>query len=121
MFRKKQAVLDVIIQRPTDVPSPDDAAAIATLNGQAGWDALLRRLAFQRQVLQSRLSKPFHKSLREVDALQIGLMWLGYLEEECRRATNSIVPSKHVGPTESEVEEFNKINAFIERVGSPQD
>jgi hypothetical protein len=74
------------------------------------------RLALQRQLLESKLTREFHKDLREVDQLQAGVFWLGYVQEVISKALDQPqrVPKDVM---DEEMEAFRELDAKIERVG----
>lgn len=102
------------------VSDPSDNVAIASLETHPGFWALMNRLRVQKAILESRLYSKRAKDIREVDFLQSGISWLEYIENVCSRATNTEVEAV-IEPAQYDVKaEFDKINSFIERVGSSQ-
>lgn len=91
-------------------------AAVATLQTHPGHIAVMDRLALQRQLLESKLTREYRKELREVDFLQSGVFWLGYVQELISKATNSPV-AVYKDAMQEEMEAFRELDAKIERVG----
>lgn len=96
----------------------DDTDAIVSLRGHPGWEAQMSRLRAQREYLETKLRRTKHKDIREVDLLQAGIMWLEYLEEDCRAATEAQSRYSEEVATTYEEAAFRKIDAFIERIGT---
>jgi hypothetical protein len=94
-----------------------DEASIASLKYHPGFIALLNKLARQRAVLESRLNSTRHHEIRDVDLLQSGLFWIGYVESEVNQAAGIEKRAAQKSATASEVEEFSKALAAIESVG----
>jgi len=112
---KPEIVVVEIPNRRLDPISKEDEIAIANLKGHPGFQALCRRLRIQMAFLESQLKNKRHARIREVDNLQNGLAWLGYLEAECDRSLEKTRRPVAV-PTEDELDLFNRIYANIERV-----
>jgi hypothetical protein len=90
--------------------------AVATLPSHPGFNALMERIALQKQMLEHKCSHEFHKDLREADYLQAGVFWLEYAQRLVEESTK--VP--HAIPTDAfdeELEAFQKLDAQIERIG----
>lgn len=98
-----------VSQRPA---LAENVEAIASLRANVGFLALIERLSLQRAVVQERLATA---PIADVPFLQAGVKWLGYLEDEVKRATGVVV-RRAERPTIDELEEFKKIDAFLERV-----
>jgi hypothetical protein len=90
--------------------------AIATLPSHPGFIALIDRLNLQKQMLENKCSREFHKDQRETDYLQAGVFWLGYLQDLVAKATKLMPPAPADAYAE-ELEAFKQIDAQIERIG----
>jgi hypothetical protein len=111
----------VEFRRPPRVLDPNDDEYIASLKGHPGFEAVMAKLDAQRAYLESRLSLGDHEDLRSVIRLQEGIRWLGYLETQVNYATKKKNTRLPVEASFDLAEEFNKINASIQRVGTPQE
>ena len=91
-------------------------AAVATLQSHPGHVAVMDRLALQRQLLESKLTREFHKDMREVDQLQAGVFWLGYVQEVISKALQ-LPQHTPKDAMDEEMEAFRELDSKIERVG----
>ncbi len=76
----------------------------------------MKRLNLQKQMLESKCSKEFHKDLREADYLQAGVFWLGYVQELVTKATK-LSAATPTDAFDEELEAFKLIDSQIERIG----
>lgn len=115
---RKPVFVSYLHERPSD--KWVDEEAIASLQGNVGFESLRNRLAMFRATIETQLLTRKQESLREVDALQIGLYWMGFLDREMDRVAkrNRRVV---VDATEEEEARFKQIYAAIEGVCSSQD
>jgi hypothetical protein len=109
-------VIEVKGPRSTQAWTKEVKDAIGTLPSHPGFIALTERLALQRQLLENKLSREFHKDLRETDYLQAGVFWLGYLQQLVAQATK-LAPAAPVDAMQEELDAFRQIDAQIERIG----
>jgi hypothetical protein len=109
-------VVEVKSPRSSQAWSKEIKDAISTLSSHPGFVALTDRLNLQRQMLESKLSREFHKDLREIDYLQAGVFWLGYIQDLVAKATN-LIPSAPVDAMQEEMEAFKLLDSQIERIG----
>ncbi len=109
-------VIEVKAPRSAQAWTKETKDAVGTLAHHPGFIALIDRLNLQKQMLESKCSKEFHKDLREADYLQAGVFWLGYVQELVMKATKLSAPA----PTDAfdeELEAFKLIDSQIERIG----
>lgn len=103
------------VERPRVIP-PQEAEvskSIATLQGHPGFQYLVEKLRIQRAQLRSALCNQRQESLTNVEFLQSGIAWTGWLEEQLQRAVNFQEP-KPLEPERTEKEAFEEIQRFIE-------
>jgi hypothetical protein len=90
--------------------------AIKTLSSHPGFVAILDRLALQKQLLANKASLEFHKDIRELDYLQAGIFWLGYIQTLLDKVTEvPRQPQRDI--MQEELEAFQEIDRQLERVG----
>jgi hypothetical protein len=109
-------VVEVKAPRSAQAWTKETKESVATLDYHPGFLALVERLNLQKQMLENKCSREFHKDLREADYLQAGVFWLGYVQELVAKATKRSAPA----PTDAfdeELEAFKQIDAQIERIG----
>lgn len=115
-FKKKPEWNVIEVPAPVLAEQVEDDEAIRTLALHPGFRSLVRRLALQKAVIQTKLLKVHHKDLREVDNLQAGIFWLEYLDTEVtkmvgrkpEKVTREILPDMDF--------EFRKVLAQIESI-----
>jgi len=90
--------------------------AVGTLSSHPGFIALTDRLSLQKQMLENKCAREFHKDLRESDYLQAGVFWLSFLQDQVAKATRLAQPAP-VDAFDEEMEAFKQIDASIERIG----
>jgi len=90
--------------------------SVATLASHPGFVWLIKRLELQRSALKSKLDLEKHETLREVDFLQAGIYWAGWLQQETARMTTKL-PQRKLDPFEEELVAFRELDSAIERVG----
>lgn len=96
--------------------SKETKAAVATLQSHPGFLAILDRLYLQKSLLETKNNSEFHKEMREVDHLQSGIFWLGFVQQLVHKATDMPLPGPRDAMQE-ELEAFQELDAKIERVG----
>ena len=113
---EKPHVMIVEVEKPRPVPTAnrDIAASLSTLQGHPGFQWLLSRLRLQRELLRSSLSTQRQKSLTDVEFLQSGVAWTGWLEEQWKRAMNWEEPRPQLTPLDEERAAFEEISRAIE-------
>lgn len=98
-----------------------DDAAIATLSDHPGFVALVNRMKLRKAYISSQLTNNRHESIRDVDSLQHGLHWLGYLESEVNTAIGNVkAKAPAVYASDSVAEEFERVRSAIETIGSQE-
>lgn len=98
--------LIVEVEKPRVVPewNKDVAASIATLQGHPGFAWLLGRLRLHRASMKSALCSQRQETLRDVEFLQSGIAWTGWLESQLTRALGyHETPPEEPGKTEREL------------------
>ena len=68
----------VPVEKGVLVSGSEDEAALASLQGHPGVQALLNRLKLQSAVLERQLVTVHHKDLHDVYFLQSGITWVRY-------------------------------------------
>lgn len=117
-------VVKEVVYKVVEVKTPRTAQrwtkeikdAVATLPSHPGFNAILDRLALQKQMLEHKCATEFHKDLRENDYLQAGVFWLGYAQRLIDEATQ-LPRSAPVDAYDEEMEAFKAIDSQIERIG----
>lgn len=107
MFTKTKTVeVPVVVELEPQkrIPELDETTrqAVLALSTHPGFQYLLARLGVERAALESQLKRLRHSSIREVDALQLGIFWAGWLEDQLRRETRvqKSIPTKRLNPEE---------------------
>lgn len=109
-------VIEVKAPRTITAWTKETKDAVGTLAAHPGFVALTDRLNLQRQMLENKLSREYHKDLREIDYLQAGVFWLGYIQDTVAKATK-LVPPTPTAAFDEELEAFKLLDAQIERIG----
>lgn len=105
-----------VVELEKTIPIVEDEEAIRSLNVHPGFLMLAQRMRNQKAILKGHLEQGKHESLREVDVLQAGLRWLGYLEAEVNRAVGKKREVPEVKPSPDQLDDFKKVYAQIESV-----
>jgi hypothetical protein len=111
-----------IVEIEKGVPTKGDDSSIASLRDHPGFVALMNRLKLRKAYLRSQLINNRHESMRDVDILQLGSFWLGYLESEVNNAVSNL--KKQVPPVvavDAVEQEFERAQAAIESIGNGKD
>lgn len=106
--------------RPTLKMEPDIHQALIGLGGHPGFRYLCDKLDLQASYLRAKLSGERHESLREVDAIQSGIAWCGWLKAQVAQATEIANRPRHQAPLEEEMRLFRELDAQLERVTTPE-
>lgn len=95
--------------------TPEIRESIAVLKDIPGFKYLLQQLRLQKAFLSNQLEENPHKELRDVDRLQVGLFWIGWLENLVERVTNQPpkVPVEARQLRKSELDMLEEIRANI--------
>lgn len=103
---------------PMRLPAVDSniAASIATLQGHPGFTYLLQKLRLQRAMLVSALANTRQESLKDVEFLQSGVAWTGFVEAQLMKAIGyrEAPEAPKQTPFEAEREAFEEAQKFIE-------
>jgi hypothetical protein len=102
------------------VPEMDKAGAaysVASLRGNPGFEYLLAKLRVQRALLRESLVKNKHKDIRDVEFLQSGANWLGWLEDQLNTAVGIVNAPKPRIARPFEQEAFEQLRQNVELVG----
>jgi len=123
LFKRAEVVRYKVIEikppRLSQTWSKETKEAVATLSSHPGFIFLVDRLNLQRQMLESKLAREFHKDLREIDYLQAGVFWLGYIQDQVAKASQ-LPNARPLDAMQEEEEAFRLIDASIERIGMEQ-
>jgi hypothetical protein len=92
--------------------------SIRTLVYHPGFTHLLSKLKWQKSILEAKLREGFHSSLREVDVLQAGIYWAGWLEAELQREVNRLQKHTLLEPHKEEITAFEEIHSALQIVGA---
>ena len=101
------------------VPELDQASAagVASLQTHPGFQYLLAKLAFQRSLMKDSLAKNRQKDIRDVEFLQSGINWCGWLEDQLVAATGKLnAPTPRIQRAH-EREAFEQLLGQIDVVG----
>ena len=96
--------------------TPESVAAVKSLEDHAGFRWLLNKLKFQAARLESEFKNTRHKDLREVDFLQSGIHWCGWLQQQLDLTNEKYRQMRPATP--QEVAHFQDIESTIELIGS---
>lgn len=105
-----------VVEVDRTIPIVEDDEAVKALVHHPGFMILLQRLRNQKAVLKSLLENNHHKEIREVDALQIGLKWLNYLQNELDKSVAKKPTAVEIAPSNDQLDDFHKVLALLESV-----
>jgi hypothetical protein len=112
--------IKVIEIEKSSVPADMDrggAYAVAALKGNPGFEYLLAKLRVQRALIREALVKNKHKEIRDVEFLQSGANWLGWLEDQLNTAVGVVNAPKPRATRAYEAEAFEQLRGNVELVG----
>jgi hypothetical protein len=89
-------------------PSVEDEEAVRSLVNHPGFVALSNRLRLQAAALDAKLHTR-QESLRDVDRLQAGIEWCGWLQGQVDRAVAKHKETKAVAPSPTEQQMFDQV------------
>lgn len=98
------------------IPLVEDDEAIKSLVSHPGFLMLMQRLRNQKAVVKAQLENSRHTDICEVNFLQSGLKWLGYLQGEVDRAVAKKQTVVEVKPTADQLQDFHKVLSLMESV-----
>ena len=90
--------------------------SILSLRGHPGFQYLQKRLAFECNVLKTRLFKENDLSLTQMNNLRSGIFWTSWLDGQLVSVGNSAKRHETVRLTQSEEDLFRELNAQIELI-----
>lgn len=114
---KEYVVLEVAQASPGHELDKETQAAIASLAGNPGFEALMEKLKLQRAMLESRLRTDHFKRLEDVFSLQAGIFWLDWLRRQVAQETNRVEPEPMRRPFEIEESELLKVQQALTLIG----
>ena len=122
MAKTKLDVKVVEIEKIHGVPELDasSASAVATLRDHPGFQYLVTSLRHQAALLKTALAKNRHKDIRDVEFLQSGINWCGWLEEQISKAVGLQNRPAPRPARASELDEFERLLNQIDVVGASQ-
>lgn len=96
MARTKLDVKVIEVEKQFVLPALDQgsAAAVAMLAGHPGFQYLVAALHNQAAVMKAALIKNRHKDMRDVEFLQSGINWAGWLAEFVTKAAEMAKPKE---------------------------
>lgn len=98
--------------------TPESVAAVKSLEDHAGFRYLLNKLKFQAARLSSELLTKRHSDMREVEFLQSGLQWCGWLQQQLDLTNEKYRQMRPATPQEEM--HFHDIESTIELIGNTQ-
>lgn len=111
----------LIIERfPGEAPpklTPELLESVLSIKGHPGWEYLLDKLRYQRQVLRAHLESDPLESLEQVHDLRAGIRWTGWLEDQMNFLSATNAERTVFIPTPREEELFREISSSITMVG----
>lgn len=117
-FWKQPKFTIVEIERPRQMDKPPDDVLI-TLQHHPGFTYLTERLRTQRFALEAALKRGKHATLRDVDILQAGIYWAGWLETQIQSALKLTQALEIPKPAfQEEQDAFNEIHNALQLVGT---
>lgn len=99
---------------------PDIQQSLVALGSHPGFRYLCDKLDLQASYLRAKLAGERHESLREVDAIQSGIAWCGWLKAQVAQATEIANRPRQQAPLEEEMRLFRELDAQLERVTTPE-
>ena len=110
----------VEVEKPVPVLEHSDAAAIASLKGHPGIEALLNRLRLQQVAIEQQILSNRHEDLGDVNFLLSCVFGLRAAQSEIRSATKNQDNRRTRPASPDEIEQFEKIKSAIESVRPAQ-
>ena len=111
-WNTKEVLVPVIVEVPKPVIRVEDTAelkaAVRSLSQHPGFQHLLQKLKLQRHLLETRLGRDRHAKLTDVEFLQSGLHWIGWLEAQFNKEMNFSANTAEIQPNLTESENINK-------------
>lgn len=122
MAKAKVAIQVIEVEKLVGVPDMDagGAQAVAGLEHHPGMQYLLASLRFQAAALKSALYKNRHKDLKDVEFLQSGINWAGWLQAQIERAVGITKTPQVRAARPAELDKFEQLLSQIDVVGASQ-
>lgn len=121
MFWSRKPKYKIVeVERPRTVPlegGPELRDGLRALAGNPFFKVIVDRLRVQRYALEERLKGTRFEKVEDVNFVQSGVFWTGWLERELARLTME-PPKPQLNPEEAELEAFRQIDSLLERVGT---
>ena len=114
-IEKHYTVIEVEKKHPLTETS-ESIEAVRTLEDHPGFQWLLSKLRLQASRLQSELLQGRHKDIREVEFLQSGIQWCGWLQSQLDLNREKYRQMRPAIP--QEVMHFQDIESTIELIGN---
>jgi hypothetical protein len=110
------------VEVPKGLPQLDHAGrlALAGLAEHPGFNYLINRIRIQRAALESGLKYGQHQNMNDVLALQSGIRWLTWVENQFLLAVERPSQKAPRDPNADELEALQNALSFIEGVGETQ-
>lgn len=112
----------LIVERaPNETPpklSPELLESVLSIKGHPGWEYLVAKLRYQRQVLRAHLETDPLRSLDQALELRAGIKWTGWLEDQMNFLSATNAERAVFTPTPREEELFREISSSITMVGT---
>lgn len=92
----------VLERSPSQNPllkDPEAKASVRSLQAHPGFQYLLAKLNLQGDVLRSSLAHDRHTSLRDVEFIQSGIFWTGWLETQIKHELYAQISQEIPGRT----------------------
>ncbi len=119
--KEKVIIIEVPYAQPFEGYTAEEEAAIIGLEHNIGMQALLRKHAFQRAALMSKLQGEEHKSLSRVHFLQAGTYWADWLRREIATTKERKLAKDSQRPLEPTEEEIlDQLKQAISIVGADE-
>lgn len=116
-FKKFFQTTEVIeVEKPVLATTTEQKAQLANLLHHPGFKYLLGSFQMEKAKLETLLKQQRHDTIRDVDALQLGIFWLGYAERKCRQAAGEVHDARRKA-SDQEIADFTSAHSAIELVG----
>ena len=119
LFPTIYKVVEIPLPRPSIEASHDLLESVRTLAAHPGFTYLLNKLKVQRAALETTLVSSRHASLRDVEFIQSGIFWTGWLQSQLELAVLRLRPGATRPASDEEVVAFQEALRTIETVGTP--
>ena len=121
MAKKPNGTYKIVeIEKSSHLPELDSASAgaVVTLREHPGFNYLLAKLRLQRSLLQASLGTKRHKDIRDVEFLQSGIVWCGWLQEQLEKAIEISTKPAPRPAKPYELDAFEQLHRLIDVVGT---